>query len=130
MNTRNSGDKTKVENIYKTAIENLNKIKSNTQNTLSTSIPIKPSGSKPETSEFLFTESGILNNSETLVPSDSDNPEGVTIQVAREFSNIILGNKSNATNSQPVGYAKIRYRSSTVFRIWPEYSYNIFYGRM
>ena len=41
-------------------------------------------------------ESGILNSSETLVPSDSDNSEGV-IQAAREFSNIILGNKSNAT---------------------------------
>ena len=96
MNTRNLDDKSEVENLYKTAIENLSKIKSGIHDTLSTSTPIKPSGSKSETTEFLFTESGILNNSETLVPSDSDDLGDVTIQDAREFSNITLGNKSNA----------------------------------
>jgi len=90
MNTRNSGDKTEVDTLYKTAIENLSKIKSSIQDTLLTSTPIKLSGSKTETTEFLFTESGILNSSETLVPSNSDDLGDVTIQAARELILLLI----------------------------------------
>jgi len=45
MNTRNSGDKS-VESLYKTAIENLNKLKPNTQNTLHIFTTLKFSESK------------------------------------------------------------------------------------
>lgn len=88
MNTRNSGDKSEVENLYKTAIGNLSKIKSDTPSTLPTSTPIKPPGSRSETADFLFTESGILNNSATLIPNDSADLEGITSQPVRDFSDI------------------------------------------
>ena len=109
-----SGDKSEVENLYKTAIENLSKIKSGIHDTLSTSTPIKPSGSKSETTKFLSTESGILNYSETLVPSGSNNLEGVTIQVAREFNNIALRNKSNATMATHNPFATLKYMVEAV----------------
>jgi len=114
MNTRSSGDKSEVENLYKTAIENLGKIKSGIHDTLSTSTPIKPSGSKSETTEFLSTESRILNYSETFVPSGSDDFGDVTILAAREFSNITLGDKSDATMATHNPLATLKYAVEAV----------------
>ena len=108
---RSSGDKSEVENLYETAIENLSKIKLGIHDTLSTSTPIKPSGS--ETTEFLSTKSGILNYSETLVLSGSDDFGDVTIQ-AREFSNITPGDKSNATMATHNPLATLKYAVEAV----------------
>ena len=67
MNTRNSGNKSEVESLYKTAIENLNKLKSSTQNTLHTSTPLKSSESKFEMARFSLNESEISDNFKILV---------------------------------------------------------------
>ncbi|XP_018372980.1 PREDICTED: uncharacterized protein LOC108767548 [Trachymyrmex cornetzi] len=59
-----------------------------TLNTLPTSTPIKPSGSKSETTDLYFAESGIFNPSETLIPSDSADADDITSQPVRDFSDI------------------------------------------
>ena len=88
MNTRNSGNKSEIESFYKTATENLNKLKSSTQNTLHISTPLKSSESKSETAGYSLNKSEISDNSKTLVCDSSVNLEDITTQTARKFGDI------------------------------------------
>ncbi|KYN17051.1 hypothetical protein ALC57_10688 [Trachymyrmex cornetzi] len=86
MNTRNSGDKSEVENLYKTAIEILSKLKSNTQNTLHASTPLKSSESTFGTAGFSLDESEISDK--TLVFDSSADSEDIATQPVRDSSDI------------------------------------------
>jgi len=99
MNTRNSDDKSEVESLYKTAIENLNKLKSSTQNTLHTSIPLKFSEFKSETARFSLNESEISDNSKTFMLDSSNSEDIITQHIASNCRKLInFGRDFNMSN--------------------------------
>ena len=81
-----------MESFYKTAIGNLNKLKSSTHNTLHTSTPLKSSELRSEAVSFSLNESEILDNSKTLVFDGSADSEHIIAQSAREFGSITSEN--------------------------------------
>jgi len=101
MNTGNSDDKSEVESLYKIAIENLNKLKSSTQNTLHTSTSLKSFKSKSETAGFSLNESEISDNSKIFVLDGSADSEDITTQPAREFGGITSESKRKTVVAIP-----------------------------
>jgi len=62
MSTRFTADKSEVDDLYKSAIENQNTSKSKTSNTVYTSTPTAPSKSTPRQINLPLNDSAIAKN--------------------------------------------------------------------
>jgi len=93
MSTRSTANKSEVDGLYKSAIENPNTSKSKTSNTLYTSTPTGPSKSTSRQINLPLNDSAIAkdqtNELVDLPEPDFDDSGDITIQPADNFNNTI-----------------------------------------
>jgi len=93
MSTRSTTDKSEVDYLYKSVIENQNRSKSKTSCTVYTSTSTGPSKSASRQINLLLNDSVIAKNqASNLINSpepDFDNFENITIQPADNSTNTI-----------------------------------------
>jgi len=134
MSTRSTANKSEVDGLYKSAIENPNTSKSKTSNTLYTSTPTGPSKSTSRQINLPLNDSAIAKDqTNEFVGSpepDFDDSGDITIQPADNFNNtisdkqLIKSKTSKIAHNNPL--ATLKYAVEALFRR-KKYPFKLFY---